>query len=109
MQFLLLLEEVCRTWICVSPRTNGFIKTHDIIAKGKKMSTKKKKSNPKKVDFLDLSDSEKAHLLKEAKDNLRLKLVEARFWQSLAETEKITINGQTIQFEDINLKGPTYE
>jgi len=73
------------------------------------MSTKKKKSNPKKVDFLDLSDSEKAHLLKEAKDNLRLKLVEARFWQSLAETEKITINGQTIQFEDNNLKGPTYE
>jgi tRNA A37 threonylcarbamoyladenosine dehydratase len=73
------------------------------------MSTKKKKSNPKKVDFLDLSDSEKAHLLKETKDKLRLKLVEARFWQSLAETEKITINGQTIQFEDINLKGPTYE
>ena len=68
------------------------------------MSTKKKKANPKKVDFLDLSDSEKAHLLKEAKDNLRLKLVEARFWQSLAETEKITINGQTIQFEDSNLK-----
>ena len=68
------------------------------------MSTKKKKANPKKVDFLDLSDSEKAHLLKEAKDNLRLKLVEAKFWQSLAETEKITINGQTIQFEDSNLK-----
>ena len=73
------------------------------------MSTKKKKPNPKKVNFLELSDSEKAHLLKEAKDKLRLKLVEARFWQSLAETEKITINGQTIQFEDNNLKGPTYE
>jgi len=75
------------------------------------MSTKKKKTNPnpKKVDFLELSDSEKAHLLKEAKDNLRMKLVEAKFWQSLAETEKITINGQTIQFEDNNLKGPTYE
>jgi len=73
------------------------------------MSTKKKKSNPKKVDFLDLSDSEKAHLLKEAKDKLRLKLVEARFWQSLAETEKITINGQTIQFEDSNLKELTCE
>ena len=68
------------------------------------MSTKKKKANPKKVNFLELSDSEKAHLLKEAKDNLRLKLVEAKFWQSLAETEKITINGQTIQFEDSNLK-----
>jgi hypothetical protein len=35
---------------------------------------------------------------------LRLKLVEAKFWQSLAVTEKITINGQTIQFEDSNLK-----
>ena len=73
------------------------------------MSTKKKKANPKKVNFLELSDSEKAHLLKEAKDNLRLKLVEAKFWQSLAETEKITINGQTIQFEDSNLKELTCE
>jgi len=73
------------------------------------MSTKKKKATPKKVNFLELSDSEKAHLLKEAKDNLRLKLVEAKFWQSLAETEKITINGQTIQFEDSNLKELTCE
>jgi len=73
------------------------------------MSTKKKKPNPKKVNFLELSDSEKAHLLKEAKDKLRLKLVEAKFWQSLAETEKITINGQAIQFEDSNLKGLTNE
>jgi hypothetical protein len=73
------------------------------------MSTKKKKPKPKKVDLLELSDSEKAHLLKEAKENLRQKLVEARFWQSLAETERITINGQKVDFEDGDLKGFAYE
>ena len=75
------------------------------------MSTKKKKPKPKprKVDLLELSDSEKAHLLKEAKENLRQKLVEARFWQSLAGTERITINGQKVDFEDGDLKGFAYE
>ena len=104
-----MMALVYRSLTRVNPRTNGFIKTRDINAQGKKMTAKKKKPKPKKVDFLDLSDSEKAHLLKEAKDNLRMKVVEARFWQSLAETEKITINGQTIQFEDIDLKEPTCE
>jgi tRNA A37 threonylcarbamoyladenosine dehydratase len=62
------------------------------------MSKKKKNSKPKKVDVLKLSKSEKAHLLKKAKDNLRQKLVEAKFWQSFAETERVTINGYKIDF-----------
>jgi hypothetical protein len=62
------------------------------------MSTKKKTQQPKKVDFLELSSSKKARLLKKAKENLRQKLREAEFWQSFAKTERITINGQTIQF-----------
>jgi hypothetical protein len=73
------------------------------------MSKKKKNLKPKKVDVLKLSKSEKAHLLKEAKDNLRQKLVEARFWQSLAETEKVTINGYKIDFGNGDLKGLTYD
>ncbi|HUT16855.1 MAG TPA: hypothetical protein VMW84_00980 [Acidobacteriota bacterium] len=73
------------------------------------MSKKKKKSKPKKVDILKLSKSEKAHLLKEAKDNLRQKLVEARFWQSLAETERVTINGYKIDFENGGLEELTYD
>jgi hypothetical protein len=78
------------------------------------MSKKKKKSKPKKVetvekvDVLKLSKSEKAHLLKEAKDNLRQKLVEAKFWQSLAETERVIINGYKIDFESGSFKGLTY-
>ena len=70
------------------------------------MSKKKKKSKPKKVetvekvDVLKLSKSEKAHLLKKAKDNLRQKLVEAKFWQLFAEIERVTINGYKIDFEN---------
>jgi|GEM_PF-1751576 len=80
------------------------------------MSKKKKKSKPKKietvetvekVDVLKLSKSEKAHLLKEAKDNLRQKLVEAKFWQLFAEIERVTINGYRIDFENGGLKGLT--
>ena len=74
------------------------------------MSTKKRTPKPpKKVDLLELSDSEKTNFLKEAKENLKQKLVEAKFWQSLAETERITINGQKVDFEEGALKGFTYE
>jgi hypothetical protein len=75
------------------------------------MSKKKRtpKSKPKKVDLLELSDSKKLRLLKEAKENLRQKLMEAKVWQSLAENERVTINGQTIDFENGDLNGLTYE
>jgi len=66
------------------------------------MSTKNKrvkpKPKPKKVNLLELSNSKKTRLLKKAKYNLRQKLAEARFCQSFAEAERITINGQTINF-----------
>jgi hypothetical protein len=62
------------------------------------MSTKKKASKPKKIDFLELPSSKKTRLLKKAKEHLRQKLMEAEFWQSFAKTERVTINGHTIQF-----------
>jgi hypothetical protein len=62
------------------------------------MSTKKKTRKPEKVDFLELSSSKKARLLKKVKENLQQKRMEAKFWKSLAQTKSITINGQTIQF-----------
>jgi hypothetical protein len=34
--------------------------------------------------------------------------VEAKVWQSLAENERVTINGQTIDFENGGLTGLTY-
>jgi tRNA A37 threonylcarbamoyladenosine dehydratase len=60
--------------------------------------SKKRKLKPKKVDLLELSSSKKARLLKKVKENLRQKRLEAKFWQSFAETERLTINGQTINF-----------
>jgi hypothetical protein len=72
------------------------------------MSKKSRNRKPKKVDILKLSKSEKVNLLKEAKEKLRKKLVEARFWQSLAEIERVTINGYKIDFENGGLKGLAY-
>ena len=68
--------------------------------RGNQMSTKTKrvKPRPKKVNLLELSASKKARFLEKAKDNLRQKLMEAKFCQSFAGTERITINGQTINF-----------
>jgi len=62
------------------------------------MNTKKKNLEPKKVNLLDLTVSKKARLLKKAKENLRQQLMEAKFWQSINEIERLTINGYTIQF-----------
>jgi hypothetical protein len=83
----------------VSPLERTVLLIHPIFTvEEQKMSTKKKAQKPKKVNFLELSSSKKARLLKKAKENLQRKLIEARFWQSFANTERITINGQTIQF-----------
>jgi len=64
------------------------------------MSKRKKTQKPKKVDLLELSASKQARLLKEAKEKLRQQLSESKFWQSLAETERVIINGQRINFEN---------
>jgi len=66
----------------------------------RKKTAKPKAVKPKKVDLLELSTAKQARLLKEAKENLRQQLMEAKFWQSFAETERVTINGQTLNFEN---------
>ena len=62
------------------------------------MSKQKKTVKPKKIDLLELSASKKTRLLKEAKEKLQQQLMGAKFWQSFAKTEQVTINGQTINF-----------
>jgi len=59
--------------------------------KGNRMSTQD--NQPKKIDFLELSDAEKADLIREAKKNLRDQLEEAKLWRTLAESDRIIING----------------
>jgi hypothetical protein len=57
-----------------------------------------KSVKPKKIDLLKLSTSKKTRVLKEAQEKLRQHISESQFWQSFAETERITINGQRINF-----------
>ncbi len=63
------------------------------------------KKTQKKVDLLEMSDSEKVKLIKAVKESLRQKVVEAKLWQSFVEAEKLTINGQAINCKGIDLKG----
>ena len=46
----------------------------------------------KKIDFLELTDAEKADLIKEAKKNLRDQLEEAKLCRTLAESDRLIIN-----------------
>ena len=67
------------------------------------MSKRKKTVKPKKVDLLELSASKKTRILKEAKEKMRHHIAESKFWQSLAETERVIINGQKINFKKSKL------
>ena len=84
--------------IHITPRKNGFINTYDTNVRVKQMSKRKKTVKPKKIDLLELSASKKTRILKEAKEKLRQQISESKFWQSFANTERVTINGQTITF-----------
>ena len=70
------------------------------------MVTKNKKSQ-KKINLLNMSDIEKSKVLRELRQNLRQKIIEAKLWQSFINAENITINGETIQWKNIDLKGLT--
>jgi hypothetical protein len=54
------------------------------------MSTKD--SQPKRIDFLELTDAEKADFIREAKKNLRGQLEEAKLWRTLTENDPTIVN-----------------
>jgi hypothetical protein len=63
------------------------------------------KKKPKKINLLEMPDSEKIKIIREVKENLRQKAAEAKLWKSFMESENLTINGETINCEGIELKG----
>jgi hypothetical protein len=52
-----------------------------------------------------MADPERIKLIKEVKENLRQKIVEAKLWQSFINSENLCINGEIIHSEDTPLKG----
>lgn len=61
--------------------------------------------NKPKMDLLEMSDPEKYRVIKAVKENLQLKVAEAKRWQSLLDAENLTVNGKTVQSADIKLTG----
>ena len=68
------------------------------------MGTKNKKKL-KKLDLLEMSNPQKIQLIKEVREKLRQKTVEAKLWQRLLEAENLTINGNTVYRENEELSG----
>ena len=63
------------------------------------------KRKSRRKDLLKVPDAEKTRLLKQVKESLRQKLIEAKLWQSLLEVESLTINGNTVYKGDEPLSG----
>ena len=60
---------------------------------------------PKKRDLLEMPEVERAQVIKEVKESLRQKAVEAKLWQTLVEAQNLTINGDKVYCDDIQSKG----
>jgi hypothetical protein len=56
----------------------------------------KNKKKMKKLDLLEMSNTERMRLIKELGETLRKKIKEAKLWQSLIEAEDLTINGNVV-------------
>ncbi len=64
-------------------------------------------NQPKKIDFLSLSDNEKADLIEETRKYLKLQVEEAKFWKTLSENNQKLIKDLPTAFEESNL--PEFE
>ena len=67
----------------------------------------RKKKNQK--NLLELPDTEKMKILKEARENLRQQVVEAKLWKDLLEVENLTVNGRTVYRGNEKLTGFSLE
>jgi len=67
--------------------------------------TKNKNKNKKKPNLMDMPDPEKLKLIREAREKLQQKAVEAKLWQSLVDTETLVINGNTVYRASEQLNG----
>lgn len=68
------------------------------------MGTKNKK-NLKKLDLLEMSNSDRTKLINEAKEKLRRTVIEAKLWQVLSEVENLAVNGKIVYNEKQQLSG----
>jgi hypothetical protein len=65
----------------------------------------KNKEKLKKLDLLEMPNPERTKLIKEVREKLRQKILEAKQWQRLLEAENLTINGNIVYEENQQLSG----
>ena len=63
------------------------------------------KKKLKRLNLLEMSNHERIKLIKEVKEKLQQKAIEAKVWQSLLEAENLTINGNVVCRENQQLSG----
>jgi len=68
------------------------------------MVAKNKKKN-QKLDLLKMPSPERSQLIKEVREKLRKKVVEAKLWQLLLDVENLTINGNIVYRENLQISG----
>jgi tRNA A37 threonylcarbamoyladenosine dehydratase len=51
---------------------------------------------PKRIDVLELSETEKIQFLHTARMALRRSIEEVKFWRAVLESEEATVNGEPI-------------
>ena len=96
--------QICRFWICVYVRKNRFIKICDIDSRGLKMLWDKKN---KRIDLLNLSDSEKAEVIKKIRLRLQERIDTERGLRALLEAETIVVEGNVVYDANEPLRGIT--
>jgi hypothetical protein len=65
------------------------------------------KKKLKRLNLLEMPNHERIQLIKEVREKLRQKTVEAKLWQSLLEAESLTINGDVVYKSNQPLHGFT--
>jgi len=65
------------------------------------------KKKLKKLNLLEMPNTERIQLIKEVREKLRQKVAEAKLWQSLLEAENLTINGNVVCKSNQPLHGLT--
>lgn len=63
------------------------------------------KKKLKKVNLLEMPKTERVQVIKEIKEKLQQRIIEAKLWQSLLEAENVMINGNIVYKEDHQLSG----
>lgn len=63
------------------------------------------KKKLKRLNLLEMSNHERIQLIKEVREKLRQKTVEAKLWQSLLDAENVTINGNIVYKQNQQLNG----